>query len=340
MKKNNKIESIAIMRTSALGDIVWTIPMIRRLQEKYPNAEITLFIDKVFSSLLEGMEGLNLIIINKPKTISDYLCLRKKFKSLSYDVLICAQANLRINFLYLMINAKRKIGFDSLRGRDCHKLFVKETIPYKKEHSLEAFLGFSNYLNATSDKIKFDLPIENENYISAAKLANSDNYIVVHPKASSMQRTWAIDRYAKVIDFLSEEYDVVLTGAPSDYEFNEQIVSLCKSRPLNLAGKSNLKELAALLKLSKLVIAPDSGPIHLAQAMGTKTLGLFAAVSPNYTGPYNQASNCVNAYPLAIKKFLKKESNNITWRTRVRHDGIMNLISVEQVILKIKEILG
>ena len=87
------------------------------------------------------------------------ICLRKMFKTLEFDVLICAQANLRINFLYPMINAKRKIGFDSVRGRDAHNLFVKETIPFKKEHSLEAFLGFSDFLGADSKEIRFDLPI-------------------------------------------------------------------------------------------------------------------------------------------------------------------------------------
>lgn len=339
MSELNKIKSIGIMRTSALGDIVWTIPMIRRLQMEFPNATVTLFIDKAFSSLLEGIEYLNLVEIKKPKSLFDYLSLRKIFKNYSFDIFICAQANLRINLLYPLVDAKRKIGFDSKRGRDAHKFFINESIPYKEEHSLEAFLGFSDYLDATSDKIVFDLPIDNQSFMSAGELIGSDNYVVIHPKASSMQRTWAIDKYVKLIDHLSQSFQIVLTGAPSDFKFNEKIVSLCHNDPLNLAGKSSLKELAAILKLSKLVIAPDSGPIHLAQAMGATTLGLFAAVPPEYTGPYNQAHNCINAYPKAVKKFLKKDPESISWRTRVRHDEIMDLITVEEVITKAEELL-
>jgi heptosyltransferase I len=340
MLNKGEIKTIGIMRTSALGDIVWTIPMIRRLQLKYTNAKITLFVDHIFAPLLEGIDGIDIVNIKKPKSLSDYFSLRSILKKYNFDIFICAQANLRINILYKMINANRKIGFDSKRGRDGHKFFVDESIPFKKEHSLEAFLGFTDYLEANSKEIRFDLPIGEQDFNWARQTINTENYIVIHPKASSEQRTWALDRYVKVINSLSCEYKVILTGAPNDCEFNEKISSNCEVSPLNLAGKSSLKQLAAILKNAKLVIAPDSGPIHLAQAMGATTLGLFAALPPEYTGPYGQAENCINAYPEVVKKYLGKDVNDIEWRTRVREDGIMDLITVDQVLDKAKSLLS
>ncbi len=335
------IKSIGLMRTSALGDIIWTIPLIRCLQKHCPQAKLFLFVDKVFAPVVEDIENLEVIAIKKPRSLKDYFFLNRIFKPFKFDIFLCTQASLRINFLYPMIHANRKIGLDSKRGRDGHCFFVNERIPFHQEHSLEAFLGFARYLGIDDCEIRFDLPLLREDEEFAKKEISSEGMILIHPRASFEQRTWSADRYGDLINSLSKIYPqkIGLTGLSSDLPFIEKIISQCHLQPLNFAGRTNLKQLAALLKYADLLIAPDTGPIHLAQAHGTQTVGLYAAVSPEYTGPYQQSRNCVNAYPIAVEKFLRKDPGDVSWRTRVRADGIMDLISVDQVLEKVSSIL-
>lgn len=342
MNDKPEIKSIAIMRTSALGDVVWTVPLIRCLQRNFPSSEITIFIDPLFSPVIDEIKGIKIVEINKPKSLKDYLRLRRKLKEFEFDILLCTQTSLRINLLYPMIKAKRKIGFDSERASDGHRFFINESIPFKQEHSLDGLLGFAKYLGCEDNAVEFNLPISDESKAWFKNESLNENIIVIHPKASSVQRTGSPKFYGELIDMIQEKFthQVLITGAGGDIDLVNEITSHCKKAPKTYCGKTNLKQLAALLSHASLVIAPDSGPIHLAQASGAKTLGLYAAVPPEYTGPYEQTENCVNAYPQAVEKFLGIEPAQVPWRTRIKFDGIMDLISVDQVIKKMTNILN
>lgn len=331
------------MRLSALGDIIWTLPMLQLLRKNYPEARITLFVDFVFFSLLEGMEGLRIVPIHKPRSIKDYFKLKKVFSNFYFDILICSHASLRVNLLYPLIDAKRKIGFDAQRGRDFQCLFVNEQIPFNQEHSLEGLLSFARYLNGdfkSKVKIEYGLAISEENILWAQELVGQQKFVAMHPKASSSERTWSEDRYAKIIcDLQQRGIQVALTGTNEDEYFIKKIMSLCPQSPVNLAGRTNLKQLASVFKGALLVIAPDSGPIHLACAVGALTLGLYAAVPTGFTGPYGQGPHCVDVYPLAVKKYLHQEADQTPWAKRVRGEGLMDLISIEMVKEKLDALL-
>ncbi|MFG1486718.1 glycosyltransferase family 9 protein [Halobacteriovorax sp. RZ-2] len=335
--KSDQINSIAIMRTSALGDIIWTLPMLNRIRKAYPNAKIYYITSNTFAPLIEGIEGIELIKIDKPKKLKDYFKLKRVFAPYNFDVLLCTQANLRINFIYPFIKAKRKIGFDLKRGRDLQKIFTSETIPFKKEHSVNAFLGFSDYLGIDSKEIEFNLPYTKE---EVAQLPSS-NFIVIHPKASSLQRTWPTKSYIELTNQIEEKLKlpVVLTGIPSDKDICDSIEKESKANIINLCGKTSLNGLKNVFLKSKLVIAPDSGPAHMAAALSRPVIGLYTAVPPEYTGPFGQIDNCVNAYPRALEKYFHKSPNEVPWRFRVKEDDMMNLISVEEVFEKITSIL-
>ena len=331
----NEIKTIGIMRLSALGDIVWTIPMVRCLQKEYPEAKIIYFVDEIFAPIIEMVDGVDVKPVKKPRSLKQFLNLKRELQQFNFDLFLCTQANLRVNLLYPFIHAKRKIGFDKYRGRDGHRFFVKEAIPFKEEHSLEAFLGFFTYLTGKQCKVDFSLHIGEETALPENK------FIVIHPVASNMQRTWSAKNYGAIIDFIKGELhlDVVVTGGGRDSTFVDEIKKHTTKYFMNLSGKTSLRQLAYILKEAELIIAPDSGPIHLAQALGTKTLGLYAALPPQYTGPYKQEGQCINAYPLAVKKFLNKNIEQIPWRTRVYSDNLMDTISIEEVCEKLKQLV-
>ncbi|WP_419171933.1 glycosyltransferase family 9 protein [Halobacteriovorax sp.] len=334
----SEIKSIAIMRTSALGDIIWTLPMLNRIRKAMPNTKIYYITSNTFAPLLEGIENVELIKIDKPKKLKDYFKLQRVFEPYHFDVLLCAQANFRINFIYPFIKAKKKIGFDSKRGRDLQKFFIDESIPFKKEHSVEAFLGFSDQLGIVSSEIEFNLPIQK---VTVGNLPLGD-YVVIHPKASSLQRTWSTKRYIEVTNLIKEKYDIpiVLTGIPSDKDICHEIENESNAHIINLCGKTSLNELKNVFLSAKLVIAPDSGPAHMAAALNTPVVGLYTAVPPEYTGPYGQIHNCINAYPKALEHYFHKTIEDVPWRFRIKEDDMMDLITVNEVFEKLSSILN
>ena len=102
--------------------------------------------------------------------------------------------------------------------------------------------------------------------------------------------------------------------------------------PLDLIGRDTLKQLPALLARANLLVTPDSGPMHIANAMGTKVLGLHAASNPARSGPYSDTSYCVNAYDAAARKFLGKPAAELKWGTKIEFDEVMDLVTVEDAI--------
>ena len=332
LKRDLKV--IGVMRLSALGDIIWTLPMLHHLMKAYPEHRIVYITSSPFSSIVEGIKGVETIVVDKPRTFKDYLKLIKKLRAIEFDLFLCTQANLRVNVLFPFIRAKRKIGFDSRRGRDAHHLFVPEEISYRREHALKAFLGFLDHLEVSYDNsIEYKIPItphEDEWFLKTG----FQNYICIHPKASHEYRTWPIERYIELTKLFVNNHDVkvILTGTSADFDFCERIrTSLKSDQVINMANKTSLLELAKLYKESSLVIAPDSGPIHLANAVGAKVIGLYVSLPSSFTGPYGQEEYCIDKYKEAAQRFLKLSSEEVPWRKRVSEKSMMKLIKVSEV---------
>lgn len=329
-------KSIGIIRFSALGDLIWTLPLVWRLRKAYPKARLTLIVDPAFAKILEGVTDFEILSLKKPSKFTDYLSLKKELSPFSFDWLLCTQTSLRINLLYPLIKAQRKIGFDSKRGRDLHSLFVHEQIPFRKEHSLSALQGFADYLNVPESEVEYNIPTRSVP-TNLTERFDGRRKVLIHPRASTMERTWSIQNHRQLIEKMAEDFQIILTGAPTDQNYLSEIAEGLPA--INASGQTSLQQLAALFKSADLVIAPDSGPLHLAVAMGTTTLGLFAAVPPSYTGPFEQEGNCLNAYPRALEKFLQKKEEEVPWMTRVRHSDLMEIISVDEVHAKALELL-
>ncbi|MEO7072494.1 MAG: glycosyltransferase family 9 protein, partial [Rhodanobacter sp.] len=112
----------------------------------------------------------------------------------------------------------------------------------------------------------------------------------------------------------------------------DAVIAQCKQPPLDLIGKDTLKKLLALLSRASLLLSPDSGPMHMANAVGTRVLGLHAASNPDRSGPYSDRRWCVNRYDQAARKYLGRPASAIRWGTKIERPGVMDLISIDDVI--------
>ena len=160
--------------------------------------------------------------------------------------------------------------------------------------------------------------------------------LLVSPCSTHRKRNWRPERYAAVMDHaaLKHGWHVVMCGGPSAFEreFGDAILAHMHARPLDLIGKDTLKQLLALLERSALVLCPDSGPMHMANAVGTKVLGLHAASNPKRSGPYSDLRWCVDRYGDAARKYKKKPAEALPWGTKLEYRDVMDLVEVDDAI--------
>ena len=239
---------------------------------------------------------------------------------------------MRVNLLCRALPSDVRLGYDKARARDFQWLFTNQRVPPAKEqHALDAMMSFATAIGATEQPLRWDLPLSADAEQFAAKHTDSAQPTVVISPCSSQRsrnfRNWSIGHYAAVIRHLQERHHcrVVLTGGNSDLE-KEYGQALCNDAApglANLVGQSTLPQLAALIRAADLVICPDSGPAHIATAVGTRVIGLYATSNPERTGPYLSQDLTVNRYPEAARKNLGKDVREPRWGTRAspRGDG-------------------
>lgn len=317
------------------------VPLIRTLQAGLPNARLTWIISRPAYDLVEGMNDVEFILIDKPKNLGDYWRFKKQMSNRNFDVLLAPQASLRTNLLYPLIKAKRKIGYDAHRANDAHGWFVKERIKPGQEHTLDGFLKFAEPLGVTEKIIKWDMPITTNDYEWAeTHLINDVPILVVNPAASKPERSWPVEYYIEVLKYVQKKWPVqiVLTGGPGDYDklLAQQIERAVSVT--NLVGKTKPKQLLAVISKAKVVLCPDTGPSHMATAVNTPVVALHAVTNPAISGPYLFQHLVVDRYSKAVEKVLGHTPEHTTWGTQVHSDEAMKLITVDEVIAKLATI--
>ena len=339
-------QRICLVRLSALGDVCLAVPLVRTLQHAFPEAQITWVTTAPMLQLLEGLDGVEFVLAQKASHPMAYLAFYSRMRQRSFDVLLGAQASFRAHFLYPLIRARRKIGFAKSEARDAHYFFVSEHARGRREHLLDSFLAFAEVLGATKRIVEWRLPIGASDHWFAQKHLGSGQWVALNPMASKLERNWLPERYAAVADACVRRWDmnVVLTGGPSlkEREFGRNVLrrTAKPDRVLDLIGQTTPKQLAAILARAKVLVAPDTGPVHIATAVATPVVGLYAVARPELTGPYKSQHLVVNRFPEAVRTILGKEVDEVSWKTRVKSPQAMELITVDDVLKKLEQALG
>lgn len=342
----NAPESICILRLSAIGDVTHVLPTIRSIQHKWPETRITWVIGKVEAQLVDTIPDIEFIEFDKATGLGAYRRLRRQLKGRRFDILLHMQISMRANLASRYIKAPIRLGFDKGQSSTFHGLFINHRIkmPTHRQHVLDSFLGFAHALGVTEDVIEWGLPRAKE-YENLRANFKQGKYIVINPCTSSRVRNfrnWSIENYTKLVDFIAEQYDlpVILTGGPDQQEklYGEAIYKQAMHKPVNMIGKTSLRQLTAVMANAELVIAPDTGPLHIANACGTQVIGLYAGSNPMRTGPYNYLDDVVNVYPEALFADTGKSVEENRWGRRVRRPYVMELIKLEDVIEKLQQV--
>ena len=330
--------SLCLLRLSALGDVTHVVPLVRTLQAARPDTPIHWIIDKVGHKLLDGLPGVVFHAYDKKTGMAGVKELRTQLPPGRFEALLQMQVAFRANLLSAFIPAERRIGYDRSRSKDLHGLFINERIPDRPGiHVLDAIGSFCEPLGLRQTEVSWDLAVPPSAYEWAAAQWPDDGrpVLMISPCSSHVMRNWYADRYAAVANHASARgWQVVLCGGRSELERSmaDAILTQLTTPALDLVGRDTLKQLPALLARANLVMTPDSGPMHIANAMGAKVLGLHAASNPHRSGPYSDRRYCVDRYDDAARKYLGKTAADLKWGTKIEFDDVMELITVEDGI--------
>ena len=330
--------SICLLRLSALGDVTHVVPMIRTLRRAWPAVPITWIIGKGEARLLEGLEDVEFLVFDKRAGVAGWRALRRQLAGRRFEVLLQMQLALRANALSALVRADRRVGYDRARSKEGHGLFINERIAPGGHHVLDVFGRFAGALGLVQDRVEWNLPVpEAARDWAAAQLPGPTPTLLISPCSSHVLRNWRPERYAAVADHAAARgWRIALCGGRSalERETGDAIRRATRAPVIDLIGKDTLKQLLALLERATLVLSPDSGPAHLANAMGTAVLGLHACTDAERSGPYSDRRWTVNHYDRAARQFLHKPAAELPWGKRVEFPGVMDLISVAEVIAR------
>ena len=330
--------SLCLLRLSALGDVTHVVPLVRTLRKAWPQLRLDWIIDKGGQKLLEGLDGVVFHAYDKRSGLAGMRALRRQLPTEGFDALLQMQVAFRANVLSAFIPARRRIGYDRTRSRDLHGFFINERIPDRPGiHVLDAIGSFCEPLGLKQTEVVWNLPVPEaaREWARAQWPDDGAPTLVISPCSSHARRNWYPDRYAAVADHAAAKgWRIVLCGGRSELERNttDAIVAAMQAPALDLVGKDTLKQLPALLERAALVMTPDSGPMHIANAMGSKVLGLHAASNPLRSGPYSDVRYCVDKYDAAARKFLGKPASELGWGTKIEFDDVMALVGVEDAV--------
>ncbi len=329
---------MCLLRLSALGDVTHVVPLVRTLQQARPGVELHWVIDKAGHRLLEGLPGVVFHVYDKKSGLAGMRALRRELPAAGFAALLQMQVAFRANVLSAFIPARRRIGYDRSRSKDLHGLFINERIPDRPGiHVLDAIGSFCEPLGLKQTTVSWDLatPAEAHDWARAQWDDDGRPVLMISPCSSHARRNWHADRYAAVADHAAARgWRVVLCGGRSELERHtaDAILAAMRAPALDLVGRDTLKQLPALLARANLLITPDSGPMHIANAVGTKVLGLHAASNPARSGPYSDRRYCVDRYDAAARRFLRRPAAELKWGTKIEFDGVMDLVTVDDAI--------
>ena len=331
--------SVCVLRLSALGDVCHVLPVVRTLQDAWPETRLTWILGKLEHKLLGHVPGVEFVVFDKKAGAAGYRALRERLAGRCFDALLHMQLALRASLAAALVPAHRKVGFDRARAREVQWLFTDVKIaPRTREHVLDGLFGFAERLGLQSRSMRWDIPLPDGalEYAARAIPDATRPTLVLSPCSSHPMRNWRAERYAALADHAVARHgmEVLLCGGRSDLELRYgRDIERCMQQPCrNLIGQDTLLEFLATLQRATALVSPDSGPAHMATTVGTPVIGLYAATNPQRSGPYYSRQWCVDRYEKAATRFMNRSANRLPWTEKIERPGVMDLIEVDDAV--------
>ena len=311
---NKEFRNILIIKPSSLGDVVRCLPILSGLNHRYRRARISWLVRPDCAGVLEDSAHLNEIILFDRKhygrigrsvlATRDFIqfCLRLRRKE--FDLVLDLQGLFRSAFISLCTFAPVRLGF--AHAREFAPCFYthRVAIGRQTEHVVESYWEFARHLGFGHVPKRFDIAIDERSRQSALALLEKhgvpgdQDYFVFLIGGTESAKQWPMEQFARLAEVCTKRYDrsVVLLGAGAvEVALAETVLRHSQAEIINLVNQTRLQEAIAILQQAYAVVGNDSGPLHIAAALDTPTVGLYGPTNPRVVGPYGQMDGVVQA---------------------------------------------
>jgi len=308
---SKQVQKILIIKPSALGDIAQSLPALASIRKSFPDAEISWLVRKEFAPLLEMVDDLDEIILFDRKLLGKwFICpkafaaLIRFFKTLSsprFDIVIDLQGLFRTALFAWITRCRKRFGIKG--AREFAGMFYTHRVAKDNDciHSINVNNKIISAAGATEIVMRYDLQIDKQSELSADQLvaensAGDKKYAVLVTGAAHANKCWPVEKFADLADRLNSRFDfsVIAVGTNMDKPIVEKLKDLAKTNVVDLSARTDIKVLTALMSKASVVITNDTGPGHIAEAVGAPVVMVFGPTNPSRVAPYKKPQ-CVVA---------------------------------------------
>lgn len=331
---------IALIKLSSLGDVVHALPVAATLRARVPDAHLTWIVERREAAVLRDHPALDALIAvdtrrwRRARSLSDLADvvgamgeMRRRLRAAAFDVALDLQGLLKSGVIAAATRAPLRIGLPARRCREpLSAVFTNRRVepPPAARHIVDQHLSLLAPLQIGDPVREFRLPVDAaaearaEEFLAAGGLKPGRHLVVLNPGAGRSDKRWPEERFRALADRLTEDAgaDVVVVWGPGEEPTGRRIAPPGDSRAV-LGPPTNLHELVAFLRRASVLVAADTGPLHLAAALGTPCVGLYGPTSAVRNGPYGSGHRCLQG-----------------------PDGRMTTIEVDAVFRAVTELLG
>lgn len=291
---------ILIVRLDRIGDVLLSTPVIKAIRDACPDSHIAMMVRPYARDIVEGNPYLNEVIVydksGDEKSLAGNLRFVKKLKDERFDLAVILHPTQRTHLIAACAGIPVRVGYDKKYG-----FLLTKRIPHAKQfglkHEIDYTLDILRYIGIEPADRTLHMPISGSSELKVKELFNgsgikdTDTVVAINPGASCPSKRWKAENFAKVAGSLIDKHGVkiVIISGRDDRAFGNRVASLLGNRCLDLSGKTSVADLASVLKRARLFISNDSGPVHIACAVGTPVVAIFGrsdrGLSPERWGP-------------------------------------------------------
>lgn len=307
----NGVPRLLIIRLSAIGDVARVLPALHALRDRYPNAQIDWAVESKSLDLIEGHPALDrCLVFERPEGfwqgIASFRVFCRMIRAGRYDIVLDFHGILKSGLIARASRAPKRYGFSPPRAREMSHLFANHRVKLISErmNRIEENLTLCRELGAKSHSLDVVIPVPEDiqdhidAYLEDAFDAGK-KIIALHPPVDRPEKQWPLEYFAQLADMILADgrYEVVLTWGPGQQNVVNEVAGRCRRNPFIAPETPDLKHYAALIQRASLFFGGDTGPMHIASAMGAPVVAVFGGTNPAQHAPLRQPSQVLYAGP-------------------------------------------
>jgi ADP-heptose:LPS heptosyltransferase len=331
-------DRILIVLLGAIGDVTRALPLLQRLRHGYPQAHIAWAVEPAAAALVAGHPALNeVLVFDRPRGTRAFLRFLRQIRAQRPDLTLDLQRHLKSGVISRASGAPVRLGFHRRNSREGNWLFNTQALPPMAHFSskLRQFLAFADWLEIEATPVTFGLSL------SAVEAQRVDMlladvrppFVTAFVGSSCESRLWFPERTAAVADALAAQgVGTVLVGGSGDVAFADAVAHAAQAPVITLAGRTTLRDLIGIFERARAAFGPDSGPMHIAAAVGTPVVSLWGATSAARSAPWGSEAGVITGEAPCSPCYLKRCPIG---RICMEHIGVKAVL--EKIVNRVRE---